>query len=417
MEKAARWGNKLRTVLKRPKRTADGPSVMSTPTLTPDSRLLELLWTGKPPGCTPAAPPPATEADWQRVLALATRHSLAPLLAAELLNRTDLALPGSVRTQLTAIRERAARRALSQIAELLRVLAAFQREGIPAMTFKGQLLAEQAYGDVSLRSCFDLDIFVPETEVLRAKQVLQQLDYLPKHKLLPHQEADLLLIECEYPFNHRQTGCRIDLQWRPRARYFSFPLPARELWDRSVTTTLVGHPVRTFAIEDLILLLAVHGAKHAWRRLEQVSGFAGLLLRHSDVSWAVVEQRAHDRGAHRMLLLARHLVSVWFPSPSLPEKKSPKEDPEVAALGKEVASDWFSPEPVSASVISTLHLHLRMRERLSDQIRHCFWLAVTPGIQDWQKFHLPPALHPLHYCLRPVGLLKRFTARLQQEER
>ena len=139
----------------------------STPATTATSRLLELLWTGKPPGCAPAALMPATEADWQQVLALATRHSLAPLLAAEMLNRADLNLPAVVVAQLAAIRERAARRALSQIAELLRVLAAFQRETIPALTFKGQLLAEQAYGDISLRSCFDLDIFVPEKDVLQ----------------------------------------------------------------------------------------------------------------------------------------------------------------------------------------------------------------------------------------------------------
>lgn len=381
---------------------------MSTPTLPPASRLLQLLWTGKPLGCTPTAPPPATEADWQRMLSLATRHSLAPLLAAELLTRTDLALPASVTTQLTAIRERAARRALMQIAELLRVLAAFQHEGIPALTFKGQLLAEQAYGDVSLRSCFDLDIFVPEAEVLRAKQAVVALGYRPEFALQPYQEADLLRIECEYTFIHTATGARVDLQWRPRARYFSFPLPARELWERSISTTLAGHPVRTFAMEDLVLMLVVHGAKHTWSRLDQVSTLAAVLRNHPGLEWSAVEQRAREYGAHRMLLLGVQLAVTWFSAP-IPDwlLSAVKQDGQTDALASELAQGWFATDPPPASVTASLRIHLRMRERLIDRVRHCFWLSVTPGIQDWQALRLPPALHALHYFLRPVRLARK----------
>lgn len=373
------------------------------------SRLVDLLWTGAPPDrASPTVPPPATESDWQRVLNLAVRHGLGPLVAAELLAWAALDLPATIVVQLKNIRERAARRALSQIAELLRVLAAFQREGIPAMSFKGQLLAEQAYGDVSLRSCFDLDIFVPEAEVLRAKQALVALGYRPEFALLPHQEADLLRIECEYTFIHTATGARVDLQWRPRARYFSFPLPARELWERSVSTTLAGHPVKTFAMEDLVLMLVVHGAKHTWNRLDQVSTLAAVLTNNPGLDWSVVEQRAREHGAHRMLLLGVQLAATWFSAPT-PTRlgRLAADDSCVAALALELSHVWFTPEPVHLGVLPTLRLHLRMRERRFDRIRHCFWLAITPGIQDWLEFHLPPALYPLHYCLRPLRLAKQ----------
>lgn len=373
------------------------------------SRLMELLWTGVPPrrASSPPAPLPATEPDWQRVLNLAVRHGLGPLLAAELLERGDVELPNAIVAQSKSIRERAARRALSQIAELLRVLAAFQREGIPALTFKGQLLAAQAYGDVSLRSCFDLDIFVPESEVLRAKQALMALGYRPEFVLLPHQEADLLRIECEYTFIHATTAARVDLQWRPRARYFSFPLPARELWERSISTTLAGHPVKTFAIEDLVLMLVVHGAKHTWNRLDQVSTLAAVLRTNPGMDWSAVEQRAREHGAYRMLLLGVHLATSWFSAP-VPDRlgSAAEEDGQVIALARELAQAWFVADTLPSSVTSTLRLHLRMRERFVDRVRHCFWLAVTPGIQDWQINNLRPVLHRLHYCLRPLRLVR-----------
>ncbi|MEQ2008267.1 MAG: nucleotidyltransferase family protein [Limisphaerales bacterium] len=378
----------------------------STPTISAASRLLELLWTGKPPG--PAAGLPTSEADWQRVLALAARHSLAPLLAAEVLGRSDLTIPAAVTVQLTAMRERAARRALAQIAELLRVQAALQREEIPVLKFKGQLLAEQAYGDVSLRSCFDLDLFVHEADVLRAKQVLLMLGYRAEFTLLAHEEADLLRIECEYPFKHATNGIQIDLQWRPRARYFSFPLPAEELWQRSIKTTLAGHPVMTFAPEDLTLLLLVHGAKHTWNKLEQLCALAAWLERNPGLDWAAIERRAEATGARRILLLGVHLLATWF-APPVPETlaSAAANDSRVLELAQELSRIWFTPEPAHLGVLPTLRLHLRMRERLADRVRHCFWLAVTPGVNDWQAFSLPPALHALHYCLRPLRLVSK----------
>lgn len=381
----------------------------STRTQPRPSRLVDLLWFGAPPGQGgESGSRPIGVSDWQRVLDLAVRHGLGPLVAAELLDCAGLELPAEIAVKLKEIRERAARRALTQIAELLRVLAAFQREGISALTFKGQLLAEQAYGDVALRSCFDLDIFVPEKEVLHAKQALAALGYRPEFALLPHQEADLLRIECEYTFIHATTGARVDLQWRPRARYFSFPLPARELWERSISTTLAGHPVRTFAMEDLVLMLVVHGAKHTWNRLDQVSTLAAVLRNNPGLDWAAVEQRARKHGAQRMLLLGLELAATWFSAP-IPDRliSAAKKDSETEGLAKELAQRWFAGDSPPASVTASLRLHLRMRERLIDRVRHCFWLSVTPGIQDWQAFRLPPAIHTLHYCLRPVRLARK----------
>ena len=385
----------------------------SAPKTIATRRLLELLWSGKPPEHTATTVSlPVTEADWLRVLALAARHSLAPLLAAEVFSRRDLILPASVTAQLVALRQRAARRALSQIAELLRVLAAFQREGIAALTFKGQLLAEQAYGDVALRACFDLDLFVPEADVLRAKEVLLALGYHPEFALLPHQETDLLRIECEYPFKHVTSGVQIDLQWRPRARYFSFPLPAGELWQRSIGTTLAGHSVRTFAPEDLTLLLLVHGAKHTWSKLEQLCAMAAWIERNPELDWAAIERRAEATGARRILLLGVELLATWFATP-VPEPlaSAAAQDPRVVQLARELALPWFTSEAAPLGVLPTLRLHLRMRERMADRMRHCYWLAVSPGIQDWQAFRLPPALQVLHYCLRPLRLVKQLILR------
>lgn len=206
-------------------------------------------------------------------------------------------------------------RALLQFSELLRVQTRLRAEGIPMLFFKGQMLAQQAYGNLGLRSCFDLDLFVQESDVLQVKQVLAGLGYRPEFPFLSHHEADLLRMECEYTFIRQDGQVRIDLQWRPRARYFSFPVSSAALWSRAERVSLQGQEVDTFALNDLVLLLIVHGAKHTWHRLEQVCALAALAHRSPALDWPGIERAARDHGAARMLYVAVQLVVTHFAAP------------------------------------------------------------------------------------------------------
>ncbi|NDD40014.1 MAG: hypothetical protein EB082_16665, partial [Verrucomicrobia bacterium] len=217
-----------------------------------------------------ALPLPTTEAEWAQFLDLAVAQKVGPLAASVLLAQPGAALPPAVAARLKLIQTESAQRALLQFSELLRVQARLRTEGIPMLFFKGQLLAQQAYGNLGLRTCFDLDIFVHQADVLRVKPVLAALGYRPEFTFRPHEEAELLRSECEYTFIREDGAARIDLQWQPRARYFSFGMPTQALWDRSVNVSLNGFTVATFALDDLVLYLIAHGAKHTWHRLEQV---------------------------------------------------------------------------------------------------------------------------------------------------
>ena len=348
-------------------------------------------------------------ADASEMLALATAQKVAPLLAANWLSpAVSTQVPAEVITSCQEVRRRTTQRVLLQLAELRRVTEALTAAGIRTLTFKGPLLAQQAYGDVTLRSCFDLDLFLAETQVLAAKRVLLGLGYQPEFTFHPHEEADLLRTECEYTFIHAHNGVRLDVQWRPRARFFSFPVPAQALWKRAVRVELNGLALETFALEDLVLYLVAHGAKHTWHRLEQVSALAGLLQRNPALDWPGVEAAARAAGAERMLFVAVHLVTQYFsaPVPAALAQRAAR-DREAVALAGIFAQQWTnSPQP--HSLFATLRLHLRLRERWRDRVRHCFWLAVTPTSEDWLQHPLPPAWHWLHFALRPVRLMRKY---------
>lgn len=367
--------------------------------------------TGNPSGAsTPAAVTlPADESGWNQFIALANGQGVGPLVASALLEPPLPGLPPAAGDGLRAIQAASTQRALLQFGELLRVQARLRAEGIPMLFFKGQMLAQQAYGSISLRSCFDLDIFVRQADVLRVKPLLAALGYRPEFAFLPHQEADLLRMECEYTFIRQDGLARIDLQWQPRARHFSFPLATEDLWARHQRVRLQGFEVDTFALDDLVLLLVAHGAKHAWNRLEQVCALAALVHRNPALNWPAIERSAREAGAERMLLVAVALMRTHFHAP-VPEALCARaaNDPAVSALATEFAGRWrlpYQPQPLSA----TVRRHLQMRERVADRLRYCFWLAVTPTPQDWLEHPFPPGMHWAHYLLRPWRLACKYT--------
>ena len=364
--------------------------------------------TGKSASEPPQSPLPATEAEWEQLIALAVVQKVGPSLASALLAHPPASFPPAAAARLRAIQMAATQRSLLQFGELLRVQARLRAKGIPMLFFKGQMLAQQAYGNLGLRSCFDLDLFVHQSDVVRVKAVLVDLGYRPEFSFLPHHEADLLRTECEYTFIRQDGQVRIDLQWRPRARYFSFPVSSSALWSRAQRVSLQGQEVDTFALNDLVLLLVVHGAKHTWHRLEQVCALAALIHRNPTLDWPGIEQAARDAGAARMLRVAVQLVGNHFAAP-VPADLAARAaaDSEATLLATEFASRWTA-DPRPLSLWETLRIHLRMRERLLDRLRHCFWLAITPTSEDWLRQPFPAHLHWLHYFLRPWRLLRKY---------
>lgn len=353
-------------------------------------------------------PFPSMDADWASVVDFAIGQKLGPLAAAALRRFLGANLGSDLSSRLSAIERDATRRALLQFSEVLRIKAHLSDLGIPILVFKGQVLAQQAYGNTGLRQCSDVDLFVHEHDLLRVKRTLFDLGYRAEWSFLPHQEADLLRTECEYTFV-RSDGCmRIDLQWRPRARFFSFPLSPDVLWARAQRMRVHGFEIDTFSTDDLVLLLVVHGAKHTWDRLEQVCALAALINRHPTIDWDWIERTARSTGTLRMLWVAFHLVSSEFQA-ALPPALAARAvaDSSALRLAGEFKSRWTTErKPLSAG--KTFVAYLRLRERPVDRLRLVFWTIFTPTVEDWLQHPFPARFHWVHYLYRPWRLLCKY---------
>ncbi|HEY4953988.1 MAG TPA: nucleotidyltransferase family protein, partial [Gemmatimonadaceae bacterium] len=97
---------------------------------------------------------------WDSVADIAKRHAVLPLVHRYLKLECPTAVPeeglAKLRTQWQLII--LYNRRLT--AELVRLMGLLKAAGVPAVTFKGPVLAAMAYGSIELRQFSDLDILV-----------------------------------------------------------------------------------------------------------------------------------------------------------------------------------------------------------------------------------------------------------------
>jgi hypothetical protein len=344
--------------------------------------------------------------DGARLLALAERHRMLPLLHRHL-RGSDL--PEPFAAGLRARNAREVHRALRLAGELLRLMDALSSAGIEALAYKGPALAMRAYGDLALRSFVDLDLLVRPDDVPRSLAVLADTGYDSALRLSPAQERWFRRVDGDYPLVHPGTDTLVELHARVSSLRFGMPVDTDALMRRSRTVAVGGGEVRTLGDDDLLLVLFAHGAKHRWKRLEWLAALAALLRAgRGDVE--AVLARAAELRARRTALLGLHLAHTLLDAPlDGAVKREIAADAEVASLAAEVEDRMFGAEGETegAETRGNLRFNLRLREGAAERARYVARWVFGPGPEDWKWRPLPDALFPLYRLLRPVRLLAR----------
>ncbi len=347
--------------------------------------------------------------DWDHLLRAAFRHGMLPILHQILVDTCPAAVPSAFLDQLRANFRSHARRTFILTGKLLKCLRLFDAQGIPAMPYRGPVLATAAYGDLYARQFDDLDVLVPEQQVLQARDLLVSRGYRPLLDLPPAQEAAYFRAQAEHTLVCDADAEVIELHWRIAERYFSFPLDPQGLWERRSQVLLAGKKVWTFSPEDLLLTLCVHGTKHLWRRLLWICDVARLLCAYPSMNWPWLMGKARALGSERMLRLGLFLANELLGAP-LPVnvEQDARADPAVAFLATRVRSWLFVDPEQQLGTLGSIAFHLKARERRQDRIRYCLRLALTTTVGDWDLVRLPSPLFPLYYLLRPIRLVGRY---------
>lgn len=358
----------------------------------------------------------AQEVDWEFLIAAAQNHGLTPLLASQIRHFPDV-FPTDVTARVHAGAQQTAARSLLLTAELTRLLDLFAQHQIPALAYKGPALASLLYGNVALRDFCDLDILVPERDVLRAKERLLAEGYQPELPLTARQESAYLAEAASYDFLRSDRLCRVEIHWQAVSRYCSVALKPARLWERRIEVSVGGRQVLAPSADDLLLWLSVHGAKHCWSRIGWISDLAQLIASHPGLDWDLVLREAKQARIERILLLGVDLAHRLFQA-SLPPPVTRLLDshPEIAHLEERVCARWADRSASEPGLFVRSRFFLSARESWGDRVRYTFRFAFTPTPGDWMSVSLPDALFSLYRVVRWFRIAGKYALGMGSEQ-
>ena len=271
--------------------------------------------------------------DWDLLWRLTRTNGVTPLVYRTLSTVCPAAVPSSIHD---AFRRHLQANALLNTVlakELVAVLEALAAKGILAIPFKGVTLAQAAYGDLSLRECADLDLIVDQASILQARQALWSQGYqITGQYVEGTQESGE-----PYHFFQKKNGMvALDLQWMMGQRHFCFRLDRCAFLDRLKPVHLPTKMVMGLCSEDLLILLCVHGSKHAWEQLKWTCDVAELVRRRPTLDWSRILFQADQWGCRRMVLLglgmAKNHFDIVLPRAVLHEIESDSDIPTLVRL-------------------------------------------------------------------------------------
>jgi len=354
--------------------------------------------------------------DWPYLLRTARSHGMMPLLYWHLNATCPERIPKATLDQLREHFHDNAQRNLFLTGELVTLLKLLEARDILAVPYKGPVLSAAAYGNLALRQFRDLDILVRKRDALTAKDLLIAQGYRPSVHITQAQEPAYLRSQYEYEFLRADGKVVVELHWGVTPRSFSFSPDFDRLWERLQPVSLAGTTVWTFAPEDVLLMLCVHGSKHCWARLEWICSIALLVGAYEKIDWEQLMVEAGTLGSQRMLMLglvlASDLLGAVLPAEVL---RMAQADRTVEAL-KELVQQRLFLERKPSGLFESALFHLKARERPRDRIRYCLRLAMTTTARDWTTAQIPPLLSFLYYPLRAIRLTKKYGPSLLRRE-
>jgi Uncharacterised nucleotidyltransferase len=370
--------------------------------------------------------------DWGHLIELAEAHRVVPLLYWGLKIACPDAVPEITSGRLRDAFHASAGHNLFLADELLTIIALLERHGICAVPFKGPVLAASAYGDLSLRQFGDLDVVIHERDIPEAGVLLESRGYRPMESWVQTgwgQNATRLRTRVEYnrSFAARDGGCVVELHWAFAEPYNAFHPEKGPLWEHLRWVDLAGARVRTFAPEDSLLILCVHGARHRWNRLAWICDIAELCHAQPALDWRRALEEAQRLRVERILFLglrlARDLLGIDLPGPVL---RPIAADRAVESLANHACERLFCepgrlhgilerPFTTDGISLESARFQFRVRDRLRDRLRYVSYLvqlALTPTREDRELLPLPTPLASLAYLVRPIRLIGIFCSRI-----
>lgn len=347
--------------------------------------------------------------NWELFLQLSLHHRLYPLLYLKLNKIEGNVVPDEI-VQTLALKYRNNTfnmLHLSGVMEQLNKL--FLEHDIRPLFLKGPVLAMELYGDLSLRTCSDLDILIPLVDLEKANELLLNLGYV-KDEYIKTLLNDWKWRHHHFTYYHPNNGTKIEIHWRLN------PYPSKEpsfteLWEGRRTSYITSYPTYFLGKEDLFLYLVLHGARHGWSRLRWLEDIHRIV--EKDLNWDTVKKLFKKYDCYHIggqsLILSSQLLNMTETTDMqsfIKGKRSKQLAKDALFYLERMVNLHTDPVPKEIAAYHSNHLFSLM----SFQQKFIYWLSMLhPYYSDVETLPLPKKLHYLYFLLRPFLFVWRKT--------
>lgn len=343
--------------------------------------------------------------DWSSLIPLAEDHGILGLAAACLIQNNETPLPAESSEYVRTWLRGQALFTLNLTAEMFHLFDSFAAHGIEAVVIKGPVLSARCYGDPGLRQYGDLDLIVRGKDILRTTELMLAMDYQAR---IPPTAIQAKKIPGEYVFRQPRTNLLVEYHTEHTFRYHPRPIPIDALFERQARVEIDGRPVPALSIEDELVLICIHGAKHFWERLVYVADVAALVSRQS-IDWSKALSAADEVGARRMLYAGLRLASSLLDA-RLPERITANilADPVVNRVVQQTCRWLPAAGSAPPTILQRALFRIRMRGGFLSGLPYLVRLSLSPTEEDWVAGEEGKRHRFLDALGRPFRLAKKY---------
>ena len=349
--------------------------------------------------------------DWAKAVDLASCHRLSPVLISQIQQHAAARLPETTRLCLIERFRAHSIRNFELTRELLEVLSLLEKSGVGPLAFKGPVLAQQLYGDLSLREFVDLDILVAPKDASTVIALLSAKGFEPQFILTRQQLTRFQTMRSQMGLYHPAKKVLVEVHWALLTPGYTFSPVAQIPWESIQTVSIAGRAIKTFSRETQLLFSCLHQAKHNWSRLAWLMDLAALICQSPAMDWQQIQKRAGSFGTARMIRVSLNLVQRLF-QVTLPTRIADWVTDDVCSIkiAEKILKRLLLVDTTAAKPMPLDPFFRASLESLADRTFYWFDTIFRPTPLEWALLPLPEKLYPLYYPLRVGRLFCKHTA-------
>jgi hypothetical protein len=251
---------------------------------------------------------------------------------------------------------------------------------VETLVTKGPPLSVRCYREPGMRQYGDVDFIVRDADMHRVTEAMIALGYAPK---VPLGAIIASKFPGEYAFHKPATDLLVEFHTERTFRYHPRRLPIETLFARKSSVVIDGRAVPALSIEDELVLICIHGAKHFWERLMWIADVAALISKNA-LDWDRASAAAHEVGAERILRLGLRLA-MDVAGALVPDQVAVqiRADAVVAQLTAQIAKRLAADESSAMGILERAAFRVKMRGGFWGGVAYLMRLSLSPTEEDW----------------------------------